>query len=91
MKTIQISIRIILMFATIIFASFIPDYFHNFFGDELCNGFIMRADGYMEQFFHIGGKHSELIWHWGFRHWMWLLMGLSLFVIQLIDLVKKSS
>ena len=79
-KKIEINIHIALMFLTVIFVSFIPDTYHVFFGDWFCE---------------LGGKcpYTGSIhlskWHWGFRHWMWLSMGISLFIYNCVMLINK--
>jgi hypothetical protein len=65
--------------------SFLPEGNREFFGDWQCNG----GDYYKKADFVHGPT-----WHWGFRHWMWMLMGAALFiynaVIMIIKLDKES-
>jgi hypothetical protein len=80
-------LRIVFIFAIVMFLSFIPDSFHEFFGDWHCNGteVIRAANG---DFMHYAGCRENYehgpTWHWGFRHWIWMLMGLSLFIYNAI-------
>ena len=67
----------------------LPDYLHDFFGDKMCNGQLMNVEtGKMEYYFHYGDKHKDMVYHWGYRHWLWLLMGLSLFAVQAARIIK---
>lgn len=86
-KTTKISIRIITLFVTAIMLSVVPDYLHDFFNDEICNGTTFNLEtGKREYFFHYGGKHHDIEIHWGYRHWLYFLMGLSLAVVQVVDI-----
>ncbi len=81
----KISLRVIAMFVTCIFASLIPDNFHSFFGDVLCNGNLSR--NLCNNGWTINSNSHGLTWHWGFRHWLFLFMGISLCVVQIIDII----
>jgi hypothetical protein len=86
-KTIKISIRIIAVFGIAFIMSFIPDLFIEQFGYWLCEGY----GNYNEKIKHCmygGGGYHNAIYHWGYRHWIWFLMGLSLFIIQVIDVIN---
>lgn len=89
----QLSVRVVLLFTVAIFSTFIPDYFHSFFGDELCKG----------QYFDYASNHSigclkgdwglhDPTWHWGYRHWLYFFMCIILFIINvgsIIDVLQK--
>ncbi len=82
----KISIQIILIFGAVILISFIPDYLHSFFGDAFCDGNItkdMCSDGW-----DMGTAKHGPSYHWGYRHWVWFCMGLSLFVVQVVRLIE---
>lgn len=100
MRKIQIiSLRIILLFTTAMFVSFIPDYLHKFFGDWECIGSIpwkYQPDD-EHNYSHIiykgcmyGGDHHLKTIHWGYRHWLFFAMGVILFIIQSIDIINYS-
>lgn len=79
MKKIQIiSLRVILLFTVAMFVSFIPDYLHDFFGDWTCKGCNYGEPGRY--------VHDPSL-HWGYRHWLFLSMGIILFIIQAVDLI----
>jgi len=78
--------QVILIFGIAILASFIPDNFHTFFGDVLCNG-NLNASACSSGWNQMQTLHGPE-YHWGYRHWLWLLMGLSLFLIQLVRIIK---
>lgn len=101
MKKIQIiSFRIIVLFIIAIFVSFIPDYLHKFFGDWECVGSIpwKYQPGDENNYSHViykgcnysSGAHSKTI-HWGYRHWLFFVMGVILFIIQSIDIFIYSN
>ncbi len=86
----KLSLNVMALFLIVIFASLIPDSNHEFFGDWVCKGNKTIIDksgfyGYLTIGCDYGPdpkNHSPTI-HWGYRHWLWLCMGLSLFVIQI--------
>ena len=99
MKKIHITcLRIVALFTIAIFISFIPDYLHDFFGDWLCEGakhgkLIPETDANWSHYeligcYYAGGIHNPT-WHYGYRHWLFLAMGVSIFIIQLIDIISN--
>lgn len=91
MKKIQIiSLRVILLFTVAMFVSFIPDYLHDFFGDWTCKGCEFVQDKVFGSYIgcHYGDVHvHDATLHWGYRHWLFFLMGIILFIIQVVDLI----
>lgn len=88
-KSTIISARIVFMFTCAIATSIIPDEFPDFFGDIICNGITMNASsGKMETFFHYGGHHIDTVVHYGYRHWLFFLMGLCLFTVQVVKIFQ---
>lgn len=84
----KITIQVLLLFIVAIFATFIPDNFHDFFGDEICllgNNYTMP-----EPKCHYAGCYNHAIGavHWGVRHWLWFAMSLSIFIIQVIRITE---
>jgi len=87
----EISGRIIILFTVAMFMSFIPEYLHDFFGDWKCTGsvFISDPDAYGR---YVGclyehGEHQSTI-HWGYRHWLFLAMGICLSIVQIFNFFK---
>lgn len=83
----RLSLQVILIFAIIILGSFLPDTLPEFFGDWTCKGSgkeIFKMDGYTAQHTGctIGAWHSEPELHWGYKHYMYMLMGICLFIVQ---------
>lgn len=90
-KTTEISLRIATMFLFAIGMSFIPEIFPTFFGDEICTGsgdLTIANQGYPVhyEFCDYDYYHNKTI-HWGYRHWLYLTMGISLFITQVISLI----
>ncbi len=79
-----VSINIIILFMIAIMSSFIPELFPDFFGDWICEGrkFIPNKETYGS---YIGcdmfQEHNPTT-HFGYRHYLWFLMGIVLFIIQ---------
>lgn len=95
-KSTKISIRIILMFSFAMAYSFIPDYMHEFFNDTFCSsgsGYFMYSNniegiGSHWQFCNYAGEHQST-WHWGYRHWLFLLMGICLSIVQIVNIIHE--
>lgn len=82
-KQFKVSARIAILFATAISLSFIPDYSHLFFGDTFCLGNIGK-NVCIEGWCNLHGN----TYHWGYRHFLWALMGLSLAIVQIVGIVQ---
>ena len=91
--TMKTKLKFISIFAIAMLVSFIPENFPSFFGDWVCQGgsYVVKEGRY-----HLEGckyaadyQHGPSI-HWGFRHWMWTLCGVSLFIWNVIELFPKS-
>lgn len=82
-----VSLRIILLFATAIMLSTVPDYFHNFFGDVYCGG-NQKIGTYCPH-----GRYGirGVSYHWGYRHWLYFSMGVCLSVIQIMNIINYIS
>lgn len=87
MKKVKINLKIVALFTVAILFSFIPELDPNFFGDELCNGNTTKefCSGGWSKYQH---PHTSEI-HWGYRHWLFFAMGLSLFVLQAVDIINE--
>ncbi len=81
-KTTHISIRIIILFSIAILLSFISDYYPSFFGDIFCPGNVDKKciSGW-------GDSHGPT-WHWGYRHYLWMIAGLCLSIVQIVKTVN---
>ena len=71
------------------FASFVPENNHELFGDWHCKGGVTIVN---EHDVDIKGcnygtamTHNST-WHWGVRHWIWLLAGLTFSVWTVVDI-----
>ena len=90
--SIKISLRIIALFMVAILVSKIPELYPNFFGDWFCDGRKLVWDDVSFNHYHLEGcdmfqEHNPKF-HWGYQHYLFFLMGLSLAVIQIVDIVN---
>lgn len=88
----RVSINIVAIFVIIILMSFVPDHFREFFGDWQCVGanYVFSTDviyGHYEGCDYGPGEHLAQI-HWGYRHWLWFLMGIFLFIVQVVRIIN---
>lgn len=89
MATINISIRIVLIGFTAIIMSFIPEVIPTYFGDWLCVGSIhYNGAKLVNECMHQSMPHNPQ-WHWGYRHFVWFFMGLSLAFTQIYYIIKN--
>ena len=92
-KNLKLMIDIVLIGLILMLVSFIPEHARDFFGDWKCQGSGTLIEGkYMIHYtgcnYSSAGFH-DAAWHWGFRHWVWMVMGAALTITRVIGLVKK--
>ena len=75
-------LKIISLFGIVILMSFIPENFRDFFGDWYCE----NSDNLCK---YDASAHHAATWHWGFRHYIWCLMGLTLFIYNVVLMIPK--
>lgn len=95
-------LKLLFMFATIMAASFIPENYHTLFGDWLCQG----SGEYIVIGEWGGGHYAKCnqgmsnafsnsfhtpTWHWGFRHYIWVALGLTFLIINIYELTKAEN
>lgn len=94
-KRLNVIFQIILLFAFAIGMSFVADSLHNFFGDFHCNGSgKLINDGTLFGKYNgcntldiFGGREHDPTWHWGYRHYIFFLGGVCLFIVQSIYII----
>lgn len=95
-KTFYISLRITVIFTAIMLLSFVPDIFPSFFGDWKCAGtirgeLIQATDASYSHYNYTGcdygGRHLPTN-HFGYRHWLYIVMGFSLSLVQFVSLMN---
>lgn len=75
----KIMLRIVLLFVTVMLMSFIPENFRDLFGDVYCK---------IPHHLYAGDWHDYPVWHWGFRHFAWCGMGITLFIYNAVLLIR---
>jgi hypothetical protein len=71
--------------------SFVPENFREFFGDWQCEGSHYNPSDNS----HSGCVYTSYYdnhpptWHWGFRHWIWMIMGVTLFIYNVVLIIIK--
>jgi hypothetical protein len=77
-------LKLALVFITIMGASFIPSCFPEFFGDWVCKG--------GEKCRHLSCSYNTPpTLHYGFRHWIFILMGIIFTIISLFEISGKEN
>lgn len=81
------------MFAVIFAASYIPDTFPSYFGDWMCKGSgeLIEGTTHYQKCNYGGGfscYHTPSL-HWGFRHWAWLCLGITMLIINIVQLIQE--
>jgi hypothetical protein len=85
----KLQFRVLIMFAVIFAASYIPDAYPSYFGDWLCSGSgeLVEGEYHYERCNYAGNNYHNPSWHWGFRHWAWLFLGITMLVINIVQLI----
>lgn len=88
--SLKVSLRIIALFTVAIFVSKIPDIYADFFGDWKCEGSIgpISTGSWQYKGCNYGEGFHDSTWHWGYQHYLFFLMGLSLSIVQIADIVN---
>lgn len=82
-------IKILVVFSVMFFASFVPENNHELFGDWQCKGgvtIINEHDVDIKGCNYGTAMTHNTTWHWGVRHWIWLLAGLTFSVWTVVDI-----
>ncbi len=89
-KSIKISVNVIMIFGIAISMSIVPELYPSFFGDWKCVGNYKSTTtlyhGCME-YYNMANELHEPTMHWGYRHFLYLFMGIALFLIQVSRVV----
>lgn len=83
----QIQLNILIMGVCLIFLSFIPELFPSFFGDWHCQGTTKELTGCDYSFYDNLRMHNPTT-HFGYRHWIFIIMGISLIVVNSVRISK---
>jgi len=88
-------LRLLLVCALIMGASFITENYHSFFGDWKCEGsgeWITNPSGYGShyqkcEYMQLAYHNPE--WHWGFRHWVFFAFGMAFTIWSIVEIVES--
>ena len=92
MNRLHIQFKLVFFFCILILTSYVGDYFHTFLGNWHCNG---GTTEYYDNYYHYKGclylpnNSHESTWHYGFRHWVLIAMGFTIFIWNIIVIFKK--
>lgn len=76
-----LSLRIVALFATAMLVSYSPDLLRGFFEDKY-----IQPDPIFDR--RIGGGLIDNEWDWGYRHYLYFFMCVTLFIVQAARLMK---
>jgi hypothetical protein len=86
-------IKIFAIFVMMFFASFVPESNHELFGDWRCKGGHVIYHEYKSNEYigcqYGADDHHSSTWHWGARHWIWLLAGLTFTTWTIVEIINK--
>lgn len=86
-------LKILLMFIVIMGMSFIPESNHELFGDWLCKGGVsdlIEGNHIVKGCTYHFNTHNPT-WHWGFRHWTWVFMGLTFCIWTVAETINENN
>ena len=86
-----IMLRIAALFLIAIAFTFIPEQYPHIFGDWQCQGSQYIDKSIVGCRYHVGDAWSEHgpTTHWGYRHFLWFFMGLTLFIYNVVLIVAS--
>ena len=82
----RIAIQIVFTFSTGILSTYVPELFRDFFGDWMCQGNFNWKN--TTECNYLNTSIHDPQWHWGWRHWLWAMMGLCIFVLQFFNVIR---
>ena len=90
-KNLKLVIDILLISVFIMIFSFVPENAREFFGDWQCQG---SGEAIKDTYHYTGcnyggGGYHDPEWHWGFRHYVWMLTGFAITIVRVIGLISK--
>ncbi len=85
-------IQLILMMCVMMAVSFLPEIFPGFFGDWQCGGYLDRWTDSEQVIINSSclynsNDHAAGSWHWGWRHWLLIIFGLVLCIVNAVRLI----
>ena len=92
-------LKLLLVCAFIMSASFLTESFHSFFGDWKCEGsgeyIVSNSNTHYGSHFE-KCDYGELpyhtpTWHWGFRHWEFFAFGITITIMSIVEIIKTKN
>ena len=90
----KLKTKIVALFALIFIASYVPEKYPTAFGDWKCQGSgeELETSGEMIHYKNCDYlAYHGATWHWGFRHYLWLGLGLTLTAITVHQIVESEN
>lgn len=89
MKHLTIQLRIAALFIISAAFSYVPEQYRALFGDWHCGGGYYLYKARMWAGCSYADNDHMATWHWGYRHWLWMLMSLCLFAYNVYLIINK--
>jgi hypothetical protein len=89
----KLKTKIVALFALIFIASYVPENYPTAFGDWKCKGCKMVDVEYVGCDYNPSSptRRHNPTWHWGFRHYLWFGLGLTLTAISVYQIVESEN
>lgn len=88
-------LKILVVFVVMFFASFIPESNHQLFGDWHCKGNTIESTNDDDLVIigcrYEGYREHGSTWHWGSRHWIWLIAGATFSIWTVFETIYEAS
>jgi hypothetical protein len=88
----KVKTKIVALFAFIFIASYVPESYPTAFGDWKCKGSgkELETNGSIIHYKNCDYlAYHNAKWHWGFRHYLWLTLGLTLTGLSIYQIVEE--
>jgi hypothetical protein len=91
----KLKTKIVALFAFIFIASYVPENYPTAFGDWKCKGSGEIIENNPSALIHYKGcdytAYHNPTWHWGFRHYLWITLGLTLTAVSVYQIVESEN
>lgn len=78
----KLFLEVFFIFFGAMILSFIPELIRTFLGDTYCTNTDLHTVGLASY------RNDASHWHWGRRHYIWFIMSICLFIIQVIRVIE---
>jgi hypothetical protein len=92
-------LKLLLVCAFIMSASFLTESFRSFFGDWKCEGsgeYVIEGNNYGIHYTKCNysgnmTNYHNPTYHWGFRHWVFFAFGMTITIMSIVEIIETKN